>query len=449
MKRTLISNATIVSEGRHTGSIVIEGDRIATICQHYETPCGHFDETVDATGCFVLPGVIDDHVHFREPGLTAKADIESESRAAAYGGVTTWFDMPNTVPQTTTLEALDDKFRRAARSSRVNYSFFFGATNDNSHLLAQLDTARLPGVKLFMGSSTGNMLVDRREALEQIFASSPLPVMAHCEDTAIINRNMARVKAEFGPDPVIGFHPVIRSEEACLRSTELAVELAAKHHARLHVAHVSTARELELFDAPSADLQAPLPLITAEATVAHLFFTDCDYARLGTRIKCNPAIKRPADRDALRRALTDRRISVVATDHAPHLLSEKEGGCARAVSGMPMVQFSLVTMLEMADQGVLTLERVVELMCHNPARLFAVRERGFIRPGYKADVVVVRPGACWTVDSGSIKSKCAWSPMEGHTYNWKVEHTFCNGQHLLNRGVIDDEVRGEPVTFDH
>ncbi len=449
MKRILISNATIVSEGRRSGSIAIEGDRIASIFNPTDTPRGHFDETVDATGCFVLPGVIDDHVHFREPGLTAKADIESESRAAAYGGVTTYFDMPNTVPQTTTLEALDDKFRRAELTSHVNYSFFFGATNDNSHLLEQLNTARVPGVKLFMGSSTGNMLVDRRETLERIFACSPLPIMTHCEDTAIINRNMARVKAEFGPDPVIGFHPVIRSEEACLRSTELAVELAVKHHASLHVAHLTTARELQLFEPSQPGTSAPLPPITAEATVAHLHFTDCDYARLGTLIKCNPAIKRPSDREALRRALTDGRISVVGTDHAPHQLSEKQGGCATAVSGMPMVQFSLVTMLELADQGILSLERLVELMCHNPARRFCVRERGFLRPGYKADIVVVRPDAAWTVGRDTIQSKCKWSPMEGHTFNWQVEHTFCNGQHLLDQGKFDENAHGEPVAFDH
>ena len=439
--RILIQNAVVVNEGRsQQGSLVIEGDRIAEIHDTNTTPRGHFDQKVDATGCFLLPGIIDDHVHFREPGLTAKADMQSESRAAAYGGVTTFFDMPNTVPQTTTQETLDQKFALADKKSHVNYSFFFGATNDNHHLLAQLDPKRIPGVKLFMGSSTGNMLVDRREALERIFSTSPLPIMAHCEDTAIINRNMERVKAEFGPDPVIGFHPVIRSEEACFRSTQLAVELAEQYGAKLHVAHLTTARELQLF--------GNNPLITAEATVAHLYFTDCDYARLGTLIKCNPAIKRPQDRDALRRALNDGRISVVGTDHAPHLLSEKQGGCARAVSGMPMVQFSLVTMLELADQGVLTVERLVELMCHNPARLFAVRERGFLRKGFKADLTIVRRHAPWTVTREAIQSKCKWSPMEGHTFDWRVEHTFCNGRHVLNGGVFDDSVRGEPVVFD-
>jgi dihydroorotase len=263
--------------------------------------------------------------------------------------------------------------------------------------------------------------------------------MAHCEDTAIINRNMARVQAEFGPDPVVSFHPVIRSEEACYQSTLTAVELARKHRARLHVAHLTTARELELFESNSD--------ITAEATVAHLFFSDRDYARLGTLIKCNPAIKRPADREALRKALSDGRITTIGTDHAPHELADKQGGCAKAASGMPMIQFSLVTMLELADQGVLTLERLVELMCHNPARLFSVRERGFIRQGMKADLVIVKPNAPWTVSEEMIQSRCKWSPMTGHTFNWKVCHTFCNGRHIFDNGRFDHESQGEAISF--
>jgi len=439
MKR-LIKNAIIVNEGlQKTGSIVIADDRIAEITASI-TPHGTYDETVDATGCFVFPGIIDSHVHFREPGLTRKADMESESRAAAYGGVTSFFDMPNTQPQTTTPEALEEKFALAAAKSHVNYSFFFGATNENASLFARLDTHRIPGIKLFMGSSTGNMLVDRRETLEQIFATAPLPIMAHCEDTGIINQNMARVKAEFGSDPAVGFHPVIRSEEACYESTRLAVELATRHHARLHIAHLTTARELELFDARSAD-------ITAEATIAHLMFTDRDYARLGTLIKCNPAIKRPSDREALRKALTDGRIATIGTDHAPHLLSEKQGGCAKAASGMPMIQFSLVAMLELADQGVLTLERIAELMCHNPARLFSVNERGFIRQGMKADLTIVKPHAPWTVTEECIQSRCKWSPMTGHTFNWQVTHTFCNGHPVYAEGRFDENSRGEAISF--
>lgn len=440
MMKRLIKNAIIVNEGRRfIGSIVIADDRITEIHED-NTPHGTYDETVDATGCFVFPGVIDSHVHFREPGLTRKADMESESRAAAYGGVTSFFDMPNTQPQTTTLEALEEKFALAAKKSHVNYSFFFGATNENASLFSQLDTHRIPGIKLFMGSSTGNMLVDRQEALERIFATAPLPIMAHCEDTTIINRNMARVQAEFGPDPVVNFHPVIRSEEACYQSTLTAVELARKHGARLHVAHLTTARELELFESNNRD-------ITAEATVAHLFFSDRDYARLGTLIKCNPAIKRPADREALRKALSDGRITTIGTDHAPHELADKQGGCAKAASGMPMIQFSLVTMLELADQGVLTLERLVELMCHNPARLFSVRERGFIRQGMKADLVIVKPNAPWTVSEEMIQSRCKWSPMTGHTFNWKVCHTFCNGRHIFDNGRFDNESQGEAISF--
>ena len=442
--KILVNNATIVNEGKALrGSIVIDGDCISDIFEGNNTPRGQFDATVDAAGCFVLPGIIDDHVHFREPGLTAKADIRSESRAAAYGGVTTYFDMPNTVPQTTTPLALEVKRAIAARDSHVNYSFFYGATNTNADTFSQIDIHRIPGIKLFMGSSTGNMLVDRTEALDKIFATAPVPVMAHCEDTAIINDNMRRAKELYGDDPDVIHHPEIRSEEACYRSTELAVRFARKHNARLHVAHVTTARELSLFE-PWTDA---MPSITAEAVIAHLMFCDKDYARLGTLIKCNPAVKSEADREALRRALTDGRIAVVGTDHAPHLPVDKQGGCAKAASGMPMLQFSLVAMLELVDRGVLTVERVAELMCHRPAQLFDVSQRGYIRKGYKADLVVVRPNAPWTVTEDCIQSKCGWSPMTGHTFNWRVEHTFCNGRHILDNGRFDAFCRGEEVLF--
>lgn len=434
--RTLIKGGRIVNEGRtFDGSLVVDDEKIVEINTHY--PEASFDRVVDASGCFVLPGVIDDHVHFREPGLTEKADIESESRAAAAGGVTTYFDMPNTNPQTTTLEALDEKFRLAATKSHVNYSFFFGATNDNTSLFSQLDEHRIPGIKLFMGSSTGNMLVDRDEALNRIFQTASLPIMAHCEDTAIINRNMEEAKKAWGDDPQVSLHALIRSEEACLKSTQKAVELAKKYKARLHVAHVSTAEELELIGGN----------ITAEATVGHLYFTMLDHERLGAKIKVNPAIKSPVDQFMLRQALSDGRISVIGTDHAPHLLSQKQGGCARAASGMPMLQFSLVTMLELVDMGVLTIERMVELMCHNPARLFEVRQRGFLRKGYQADIVIVRPHAPWTVTPDVIESKCAWSPMEGHEYQWRVEQTFCNGHLIYNKGVVDRDYIGQPVVF--
>ena len=445
--RTVIQGGKIVNEGKiFDGSIVVEDTKINKIVEGNVSPGVVADEVINASGCFVLPGVIDDHVHFREPGLTEKADIDSESRAAAAGGVTSYFDMPNTVPQTTTLEAIEEKFALAAQKSHVNYSFFFGATNSNVALFDQLDKHRVPGIKLFMGSSTGNMLVDRRESLEQIFSSARLPIMVHCEDTDIINRNMAEAKQKYGDDPDVSHHPEIRSVEACFESTRLAVELARKHQARLHIAHLTTARELEFLNSIFLHSLTPQK-ITAEATASHLYFSDSDYASLGTRIKCNPAIKTERDRAALRQAVEDGRIAVIGTDHAPHLLSQKEGGCARAASGMPMIQFSLVTMLELVDQGVFSLERLVELMCHNPARLFEVRERGFLREGYQADVVVVRPHSPWVCTKDVILSKCGWSPMEGLTFQWQVERTLCNGHTVYDGGVVDTDYIGQPVSF--
>ena len=443
MKRLILHGTLVNDANKFDGSVIVEDSKITKIVEGNAVPNASFDEVIDASGCFVLPGVIDDHVHFREPGLTAKADIDSESRAAAAGGVTTYFDMPNCVPQTTTLEALDEKFKLAAQKSHVNYSFFFGATNDNVDLFSQLDVHRIPGIKLFMGSSTGNMLVDRREALEKIFSTAQMPIMVHCEDTDIINRNMAEAKRLYGDDPKVTHHPEIRSVEACYQSTKLAVELALKHHAHLHIAHLTTAKELELLP-PSSSLLLP---ITAEVTPSHLYFCDRDYNALGTRIKCNPAIKSAADRDALRQAVADGRIAVIGTDHAPHLLEQKEGGCCKAASGMPMLQFSLVTMLELVDKGVLTIERLVELMCHRPADLFGVRNRGYLREGYQADIVIVRPNAAWTVTKDIIQSKCGWSPMENHTYLWRVEQTLCNGHTVYKDGVVDTNYIGQPVQF--
>ena len=441
--KTLIYGATIVNEGRSfKGCLTLENDLIASVTEGDALPEGHFDLRLNAGGCVVMPGVIDDHVHFREPGLTAKADLESESRAAAYGGVTTFFEMPNTLPQTTTPDALNQKLELAQGKSHVNYSFFFGATNQNAHLFERLDPKRVPGIKLFMGASTGNMLVDRLETLENIFKHAPLPIMTHCEDTQLINQNMAEAKRLYGDDPAVEHHPAIRSAEACYHSSALAVELATKYGAQLHVAHLTTARELSLF---GHNLR-----ITAEAVIAHLWFCDADYRTRGTQIKCNPAVKTSADRDALRAALTDGRISVVATDHAPHLVSDKIGGCAKAASGMPMVQFSLPAMLELCEKGVLTIERVVELMCHAPARLFAVSKRGFIKPGYKADLAIVRRGEPWTVTKDCIQSKCQWSPMEGEKFRWRVVQTICNGHLLLDKdGTFDAQYRGEEVAFCH
>ncbi len=438
--KTIITGGHVVNEGRVAdANIIIENGKIVEITPNALPTLPPAAELIDATGCYVLPGIIDDHVHFREPGLTQKGDIDTESQAAAAGGVTTYFDMPNTQPQTTTLEALDDKFDLAAQKSHVNYAFFYGATNDNLRTFNLLDDTRIPGIKLFMGSSTGNMLVDSYEVLEYIFSNCRLPLMVHCEDSAIINRNMAAAKEAWGEDPPVRLHPLIRSEEACLSSTRRAVTLAHKYGTRLHLAHVSTADELEMVGGH----------ITAEACVGYLYFTQLDHERLGAKIKVNPAIKTPVDQFVLRQALTDGRITVIGTDHAPHLLEQKQGGCAKAASGMPLIQFSLVTMLELVDQGVLPITRLVELMAHNPARLFGVERRGFLRPGYQADITIVRPQCPWTVSKDLILSRCGWSPLEGHQFQWRVERTLCNGHSVYADGRVDTSYIGQPVAFNH
>lgn len=441
--KTLVRNGVLVNEGRRTrADLIIDNDRIEAIVSDGNIPRGDYYE-IDAAGCFVLPGVIDTHVHFRDPGLTYKADIESESRAAAYGGVTSYFDMPNTVPQTTTLDALNEKFLRAAEASHVNYSFFYGATNDNVDTFDRLDTSRIPGIKLFMGSSTGNMLVDNAAVLKQIFskcAHLSLPVMAHCEDTDIIERNAKSVREQYGDDADISLHPAIRSAEACLASSRKAAELADSTGAHLHIAHLSTAAELSLLEKEG---------ITGEVTVAHLLFDDSDYASLAGRIKCNPAIKSAADRDALLSAVAEGRIHTVGTDHAPHSLSEKQGGALRAVSGMPTLQFSLVMMLGFVDRGQLTIEQIADVMCHNPARIFGVNERGFLREGYKADIAIVSPCEEYVISDRDVQSKCGWTPLDGRAATWKVMHTLCNGVHIYNDGIFDNESHGEEVRFLH
>lgn len=441
--RTQIKNATIVNEGRRfIGTLVIDDDRIDEIIEGADSePVIPVDETIDGTGCYLFPGVIDDHVHFRDPGLTQKGDFNTESRAAAAGGVTTVFDMPNCNPQTTTMEAFKEKWMITASKSVVNYGLFFGATAGNAYELGKLDSRKVAGIKLFMGSSTGNMLVDNEVALRAIFESAKLPIMTHCENTQLINENMTKAQAAYGNDPAVEHHPEIRSEEACYQSTALAVKLAQETGARLHVAHISTARELELIDANN-------PRITAEACVGHLVFSDKDYAKLGTRIKVNPAIKTEADCHALREALNNDKIYTIGTDHAPHKLSDKMGGCAKAASGMPIIQFSLVSMLELVDKGVLSLERMVQLMCHNPAELLQIENRGYLREGYKADIVMVRPHVPWTLTPNRIQSKCNWSPLEGHVFHWRVERTFCNGFPIFNRGhVTDEKFRGQAVCY--
>ena len=403
--RIQIKNATIVNEDRSfIGSLVIDDDRIDEVIEGQDAESSiPVDETINGEGCYLLPGVIDDHVHFRDPGLTQKGDFSSESRAAAAGGVTTVFDMPNCIPQTTTEQAFEEKWQIAASKSVVNYGLFFGATAGNAYELGKLNPRKVAGVKLFMGSSTGNMLVDNERALKAIFETAKLPVMAHCERTDIINENMKRAQTLYGSDPSVEHHPEIRSAEACYESTKQAISLAREAEARLHVAHISTARELDLFHPNDAK-------ITAEACVGHLMFCDEDYARLGSRIKVNPSIKTRADRDALR---------------------------------------ALVSMLELVDMGVLSIERLVRLMCHNPADLLQIESRGYLREGYKADVVMVRPQVPWTLTPNRIQSKCNWSPLEGHVFHWRVERTFCNGFPIFNRGHITDEnFRGLPVCYD-
>ncbi|MBQ8865385.1 MAG: dihydroorotase [Bacteroidaceae bacterium] len=432
--RTVIENVTVVNEGeRYRATVVIENDRIAEV--ERLSAC---DDA--AAEMLLLPGIIDGHVHMREPGLTHKATMESETRAAARGGVTTVLDMPNVVPQTTSLQLLQERYNLAQKQCHVNYGFYLGASNNNLDDIRNLDAAECPGVKLFMGSSTGGMLVEKEEKLRSIFHSSPSLIMAHCEDTARINAKMAEVKQQYGDDPDVRFHPIVRDHEACYQSTALAVRLAKEEGARLHVAHITTARELELFE-PNDEK------ITAEVCVPHLLFTQDDYKTLGTRIKCNPAIKSAADRDALRKALTDGRVRTIGTDHAPHLLKEKEGGCCKAMSGMPMVQFSLPAMLGLAEEGILGIERLVELMCHNPARLYGIKERGFIRKGYKADLTLVRKKP-WAVTGECIESLCAWSPLEGKTFDWQVEKTWVNGQLAWDGTTFPLSPKGEKVLFD-
>lgn len=442
-RRICIKNATIVGEGhRFVGSLVTEDHRIAEIVEGQDIePSVPADEIINAEGCYLLPGVIDTHVHFREPGLTHKADIESESRAAAAGGVTTFLDMPNNTPQTTTIEALRDKLELAYNKSHVNFGFYIGATNSNLSEIMHINPRKVCGIKLFMGASTGNMLVDNPDSLRDIFECAKMPIVAHCEDTAAICKNMERIKEQYGEDPDVALHAVIRNEDVCYKSSSTAAKLAAETGARLHIAHISTAKELQL-------IKPSRPNITAEACVPHLLFCDEDYARLGSRIKCNPAIKSRKDREALRKALTSGKIFTVGTDHAPHLLREKAGGCIKAVSGMPMIQFSLISMLELTEQNILSIEQVVELMCHNPARLFDIENRGFLREGYVADLTLVRPKAYWTLTPNRIESKCGWSPLEGHTFHWQVEKTFCNGFMIYNQGhITNTDFHGQAVTY--
>lgn len=441
-----IHNARIVNLGReYTGYVAIDGEFIHAMGDGAapEALLAASQEVIDAAGMLLIPGCIDDHVHFREPGLTHKADIASESRAAVAGGVTSYMDMPNTKPLTITAEALEEKFDIAARSSVANYSFFIGATNDNIDTLLSIDNKRVAGVKLFLGSSTGNMLVDESDVLHRLFRECRTLISVHSEDEAIIRERRAFYTGRFGEDLSVFYHPLIRSAEACYVCTERAVELARRYGTRLHVAHISTARELELFWAePLLDKR-----ITAEACVHHLWFTDNDYASLGTRIKCNPAIKTTADRNALRDAVNNGAIDLIATDHAPHLLSEKQGGALTAASGSPYVQFSLIMMLELVRQGVFSTVTVVEKMCHAPAMLYNIDRRGILRPGYYADIALIDTNTRHSVTKEDVLSKCGWSPLEGTTFHSRVVKTFVNGKCIYSDGVVADNLASHPLKF--
>ncbi len=443
--RTLIENATIINEGiRFTGSVGIVNGRIEKIYPLGETITGNFDSIVDATGKWLIPGVIDDQVHFRDPGLTHKADIHSESRAAVAGGVTSYMEMPNTKPQTTTQAALEDKYQRAAEVSPANYSFYIGGTNDNLNEVLKTDPQKVCGVKLFMGSSTGNMLVDNDTVLSDFFRNSPLLIATHNEDEANIQANIKLFREKYGEDVPISAHPLIRNAEACYKSSAKAVELAAKYNTRLHVLHLSSAKEMELFEAGNAAIKR----ITSEVCVHHLWFSDTDYAAFGTHIKWNPAIKSVADRNALRAALISGKLDVVATDHAPHTLEEKNNTYFNAPSGGPLVQHSLVIMLELARQGVFTVEDVVKKMCHSPAVVFQVKERGYVREGYWADLVLIDPKTSWEVTPETLLYKCKWSPFDGQLFSHRVTHTFVNGNLVFENGTIHEGHNGMRLEFD-
>jgi len=440
----LIRNATIVNEGcQYKGFVLISGQHIKAVAEGDMEPAGDC-EVIDASGLLLLPGVIDCHVHFREPGVTHKADLASESRAAVAGGVTSFFEMPNTQPQTVTLELLEQKMALAAEKSLANYSFFLGASNDNINEIVNADPHTVCGVKVFFGASTGNMLVDNIGTLEEIFKRSPIPVAAHCEDEAIIRANTEAMRLKYGEDVPVEMHPVIRNSEACFRSSELAVTLARKYNTRLHITHLSTADELSLLDTGLPDQKR----ITAEVCTHYLWFCDDDYAQLGTKLKVNPAVKSASDKNALLQGLLDNKVDIISTDHAPHLASEKANSYFKAPSGTPLVQHSLPAMLQMVKQGKIGLITMVEKMCHAPATCYGIEKRGFIRPGYFADLVLVNPDQKFTVSKDNILYKCGWSVFEGTTFDAQVVKTFVNGHLAFDNGRINDNKKGLRITFD-
>ena len=443
MQSYLIKNANVVNENKvFKADVFIEGEYIQKIGANISV-----DDSVtviDASGKYLIPGMIDDQVHFREPGLTHKANIATESKAAIAGGITSFIEMPNTVPQATTQELLEEKFTIASKTSYANYSFMFGGTNDNLDELLKTNPKNVAGIKLFLGSSTGNMLVDNQEVLEKIFSSTKMLISVHCEDEATIRKNTEEYKAKYGDDIPVKYHPLIRSEEACYLSSSKAIELAKKTGARLHVFHLSTEKETHLFrnDIPLEEKQ-----ITAEVCVHHLWFTDTDYEEKGTHIKWNPAVKTQKDKDGLWKALLDDRIDIIATDHAPHTLEEKANVYTNAPSGGPLVQHAVIAILEKVKEGVISIEKAVEKMSHNPSKIFKIEKRGFVKEGYFADVVLVDPDKKWTVKKDNVLYKCGWSPFEGIEFSNQITHTFVNGNLMYDNGKFNEETKGKRLIF--
>ncbi len=444
MNTVLIKNAKIVNEGIiFEGDVLIEGEFITEVAESISAKSANC-KIIDAQGNYLIPGAIDDQVHFREPGLTHKGDIESESRAAIAGGITSFIEQPNTVPNAVTQELLEEKYQIAAQSSYANYSFMMGGTNTNLEEILKTNPKNVAGIKLFLGSSTGNMLVDDEESLEKIFSSTKMLIAVHCEDEATIKANVEKYTAEFGEDVPVTVHHLIRSEEACYLSSSKAIALAKKTGARLHVFHLSTAKEMELFTntIPLEEKQ-----ITAEVCIHHLWFTNDDYATKGNFIKWNPAVKTEADRNALWKALLDDTIDVIATDHAPHTLEEKSGNYLKAPSGGPLVQHAVVAMFEAFHQGKISVEKIVEKMCHNPAKIFKIEKRGFIKEGFYADLAIVDAAKPWSVKKENILYKCGWSPFEGEELHGVVKHTFVSGNHTYNQGKFDETNKGKRLEF--
>ena len=445
MKRILIKNAKIVNEGSiFEGDVLIENEFIVEIADFISAKSSDC-KIIDAEGNFLIPGAIDDQVHFREPGLTHKGDIESESRAAVAGGITSFIEQPNTIPNALTQEILEEKYQIAENNSFANYSFMMGASNDNLTEVLKTNPKNVAGIKIFLGSSTGNMLVDNEEVLERIFSSTPLLIAVHCEDETTIKNNLEKFKAEYGEDIPVSAHHLIRSEEACYLSSSKAIALAKKTGARLHIFHLSTAKEMDLF---TNKIPLEQKKITAEVCIHHLWFTNADYDTKGNFIKWNPAVKTENDRNALWEALLDDRIDVIATDHAPHTLEEKQQSYLKAPSGGPLVQHAVVAMFEAYLQGKISVEKIVQKMAHNPAILFKIEKRGFVKVGYYADLAIVNSGLPWTVKKDNIFAKCAWSPFEDFTFRSRITHTFVNGELVYHNFKVKDIRRGKRLLFD-